>query len=55
MFYASLDFLQVTPVSGALEAVQAMKAMGFRLAIVTTRSTNLHEQTMAWIDKWLPG
>ena len=55
MFYASVDFLQTIPVLGAVDAMQALTGLGFRLAIVTTRSVELHEQTTAWINRWMPG
>lgn len=55
MFYASLDFLEATPVPGAMVAMHTLTAMGYRLTILTARSIELREQTTAWIDKWLPG
>lgn len=50
-----MDFLQAAPLTGATEVLHALKDKGFRLAIVTTRSTEHREHTMAWVDKWLPG
>jgi len=43
------------PVPGALEGVQALRNMGYRLAIVTARHTEEKERTEAWLDHYFPG
>ncbi|KAF8490713.1 hypothetical protein JB92DRAFT_2754056 [Gautieria morchelliformis] len=55
MFYASVDFLQASLLPDAEKALQTLRTMGFRLAILTSRSVELRRQTTAWINKWLPG
>ncbi|KAF8528019.1 hypothetical protein BU17DRAFT_38778 [Hysterangium stoloniferum] len=55
IFYASTDFLQAEPVPGAQSALTALVNMGFRLAILTTRSIDLKDQTHAWLTMSFPG
>lgn len=43
------------PVPGALEGVQALREMGYRLAIVTARHTEEQVLTQKWIDQYYPG
>ncbi|KAG8695013.1 hypothetical protein FRC08_008118 [Ceratobasidium sp. 394] len=49
------EFWQIPPVDGAIEGVKALKALGYRLEIVTARGTHHQPMTEDWLSKWLPG
>lgn len=51
----SSEFASVPPVEGAVEGAKALKALGYRLEIVTARGTHHKTQTEGWLAKWLPG
>ncbi|THU91637.1 hypothetical protein K435DRAFT_227123 [Dendrothele bispora CBS 962.96] len=53
-FYDAKQIFDVMPVPGAREGVQTLKDMGFRLIIVTARSTEVKEDSWSWIQKWFP-
>ncbi|KAF8610767.1 hypothetical protein BDV93DRAFT_517863 [Ceratobasidium sp. AG-I] len=51
----SSEFANIPPVDGALEGAKALKALGYRLEIVTARSIRHQTHTDLWLSKWLPG
>lgn len=53
-FYAT-DLMKPIPIPGALEGAQALRKMGYKLAIVTARHTNEVERSQAWLDQYFPG
>jgi len=54
-FYKTPMLYEAPPVPGALEGVQALKELGFRLVIVTARQQQELPRTEEWIDKHYPG
>ncbi|QRW14843.1 hypothetical protein RhiLY_13842 [Ceratobasidium sp. AG-Ba] len=55
VFSYSDEFERVPPTKGAIEGVKSLKALGYRLEIVTARSTHHRPMTDAWLAQWLPG
>lgn len=55
VFSESDDFAKIPPVEGALEGVKALKALGYRLEIVTARGARHKPMTDKWLAQWLPG
>ncbi|KAG8736746.1 hypothetical protein FRC12_017471 [Ceratobasidium sp. 428] len=55
LFSGSDEFAKIPPVDGALEGIKALKALGYRLEIVTARSTRHQPMTEDWLSRWLPG
>ncbi|KAJ3864141.1 hypothetical protein EV359DRAFT_64264 [Lentinula novae-zelandiae] len=54
-FYASMQLYNAAPVSGAREGVKALHDMGFKLIVVTARSSDVQEESWDWINQWFPG
>lgn len=54
-FYASGQMAQAQPVPGAREGVEALRALGYRLIIVTARGKDSHADSWAWVERWFPG
>lgn len=54
-FYASGQIWQAQPVPGAREGVEALRAMGYRLIIVTARGKDSYDDSWAWVERWFPG
>lgn len=54
-FYESSDFTDGYIVDGAVEGVWALRKLGFRLVIVTARSTTMAQQTESWVRANFPG
>ncbi|KAK7468584.1 hypothetical protein VKT23_003088 [Stygiomarasmius scandens] len=54
-FYETKQIFEATPVPGAREGVNTLRDMGFRLVIVTARSTDVKEESWKWVQKWFPG
>ncbi|KAF5375195.1 hypothetical protein D9758_000028 [Tetrapyrgos nigripes] len=54
-FYATKQIFEASPVPGAREGVQALRDMGFRLIIVTARTTDVKEESWKWVERWFPG
>jgi hypothetical protein len=54
-FYASGQMSQAQPVPGAREGVEALRALGYRLIIVTARAKHEHAESWAWVERWFPG
>lgn len=48
-FYTSPEFRYAPLVDGAIEGVQALRQLGYRLVIVTARSRNMTELTENWV------
>lgn len=54
-FYEGPEFANAPVIPGALQGVRALRQMGFRLAIVTARSTSMSSLSERWIAKHFPG
>lgn len=54
-FYTTDRLDKAKPVPGALEAVQKLKEMGFRLVIITARQRRELDRSVWWIEKHYPG
>ncbi|KAJ3890663.1 hypothetical protein GG344DRAFT_66090 [Lentinula edodes] len=54
-FYASMQLYNAAPVTGAREGVKALHDMGFKLIVVTARSSDVKEESWDWINQWFPG
>ncbi|CAE7192174.1 unnamed protein product [Rhizoctonia solani] len=54
-FSKSEHFTNTPPIEGALEGIQALKYLGYRLEIVTARALRHQHGTEMWLDKHLPG
>jgi uncharacterized HAD superfamily protein len=54
-FFESEQFENVLPLSGAFEGVKALKEMGNRLFIITSRPHALKEKTIKWINTHFEG
>jgi hypothetical protein len=54
-FYTSGQISHAQPVHGAREGVGALRALGYRLIIVTARVKDLHADSWAWVERWFPG
>ncbi|KAF8832644.1 hypothetical protein HHX47_DHR1002025 [Lentinula edodes] len=54
-FYASMQLYNAAPVTGAGEGVKALHDMGFKLIVVTARSSDVKEESWDWINQWFPG
>ena len=54
-FSDSDAFLQTPPVEGSLEGTRSLKALGYRLEIVTARAMRHQPMTEQWLAQWLPG
>lgn len=56
-FYSSLDFTDGSPVEGAQSGIRDLRAMGYRLCIVTARSGEgrMKSVTEAWVRAYFPG
>ncbi|KAH7104752.1 HAD-like domain-containing protein [Auriculariales sp. MPI-PUGE-AT-0066] len=50
-FYRSSKFADLAPVPGAVAGVNALRAMGVRLAIVTARDASQRDLTTTWVKK----
>jgi len=55
IFYSTTRIHAARPVPEALEGVQALRNMGFRLIIVTARLKNMHKDSWEWVDRHFPG
>ncbi|KAG9104583.1 hypothetical protein FRC06_001049 [Ceratobasidium sp. 370] len=55
LFSGSDELTNVPPVDGAIEGIKSLKALGYRLEIVTARGTQHRSMTDNWLSKWLPG
>lgn len=54
-FYLSDQISQAKPLPGAREGVEALRALGYRLIIVTARNKDMHADSWAWVERWFPG
>jgi len=54
-FYLSGQISRAQLVPGAREGVEALRALGFRLIIVTARVKDMHTDSWAWVERWFPG
>ncbi|OAX44907.1 hypothetical protein K503DRAFT_13335 [Rhizopogon vinicolor AM-OR11-026] len=54
-FYISGQMSQARPVPGAREGIEALRALGYRLIIVTARSKEGQADSWAWVERWFPG
>ncbi|OJA07628.1 hypothetical protein AZE42_01122 [Rhizopogon vesiculosus] len=54
-FYISGQMSKARPVPGAREGVEALRALGYRLIIVTARSKEGQAGSWAWVERWFPG
>ncbi|KIY65888.1 hypothetical protein CYLTODRAFT_50057 [Cylindrobasidium torrendii FP15055 ss-10] len=53
-FYQTSRLFEAKPVAGALEGVQALKELGYRIVIVTARSPDYHTHSWDWLNKHFP-
>jgi len=53
-YYASSAFREAPIIEGAAEGIYALRELGFRLAIVTARSSSQRALTEEWVGKHLP-
>jgi hypothetical protein len=54
-FYATDRIYNTLPIPGALEGVQALRNMGYKLIIVTARNESVKEASWEWVEKHFPG
>ncbi|KAJ7139714.1 hypothetical protein C8R44DRAFT_765240 [Mycena epipterygia] len=54
-FYSTDAIFQAAPVPGAREGVQALKDMGYKLVIVTARTSEIADASWEWVEKHFPG
>jgi len=54
-FYASDAFRELRPIPGAKEHLQALKANGHHIVIVTARGHSQQSMTEEWLRRWYPG
>jgi hypothetical protein len=43
------------PIPDALDGVKKLKEMGFKLVVITARSSEERERSLIWIDRHFPG
>ena len=54
-FYKSKDFMELTPIRGAQEAMYKLRGDAKKMYIVTGRQDTVREETELWIDHYFPG
>ena len=54
-FYATPRLYEALPIEGALEGVNALKELGYRLVLVTARQVRELPRTKEWVDKYYKG
>ena len=54
-FFNSISYLGCEPVAHASEGLVALKALGYRLKVVTARNYDHRAETYEWLDIYLPG
>ncbi|KAJ8517041.1 hypothetical protein ONZ45_g5740 [Pleurotus djamor] len=54
-FYTTDRIHQAQPVPGAREGIQTLRDMGYRLIIVTARTSDVAEPSWKWVDQHFPG
>lgn len=54
-FYKTDRLDKAKAVEGALEGLQKLKALGFRLVIVTARQRREIDRSVQWVEKHFPG
>ncbi|KAH8120464.1 hypothetical protein DFH11DRAFT_1560172 [Phellopilus nigrolimitatus] len=52
--YYATSIMTPKPVLGALEGVQALRDMGFKLVIITARHAEEQKLTQKWLDQYYP-
>lgn len=50
-FFKTSHFLNMEPIRGAKQGIQALRSRGHCLSIVTSRQLIIEEETRAWLDK----
>ncbi|KZV92123.1 hypothetical protein EXIGLDRAFT_675529 [Exidia glandulosa HHB12029] len=53
-FYDSPHYARVSPVRDAYRSMRTLRALGYRLVIITARDKDHHALTVAWIDEHFP-
>ncbi|KAJ7124746.1 hypothetical protein C8R43DRAFT_1030621 [Mycena crocata] len=54
-FYSTDAIFQAVPVPGAREGIQALRDIGYKLVIVTARTSDVADATWEWVEKYFPG
>jgi len=54
-YYSTDRIDHALPIPDALDGVKRLKEMGFKLVVVTARTSKYRERSLTWVESHFPG